>query len=382
MSSEVEAGRLESTTLTELADRDVVLGNDIPEPKPKANLYLQDLIRLHRIIAQLRQEYGGTPAAEDAATASIIAEAIYAHLAFGKLFELAGLKDVPQPYLSGPGRFVKATEGNPGTFSVLSEEDAKSKLSDAIMTTFTQEQDLGVNLADIPYVDLGNAMINVPPIITAAIVSDPKDAVLVPSRNLLDSHDKLYESQGGNRAIFNLASQLVTTNSLTSEKRVEAAIAILKGLSEAEVIEEDKDTRTTTLVSSSASRFLVRGKPPATILPGGSDSCWPSNYDAESEWAMLHPDQAAFFVLGFCFEVFLEKGIHLMASEDQMNPGVHTSVAAAMAAAATSKLAPPQPDPIMITTDADVLFGRGGSKFQLFCFFVLRIVGFDKADHY
>jgi hypothetical protein len=259
---------------------------------------------------------------------STLASRIYRLIVDGKPYELAGLKDVPKPFFRSPGRCL-ARDGAM-RYQVLSERDAHAAIVVLLRHEF-QRQDLVGWEQQAPYKDFRTAMAS-STAATVGIVPDPKDAIVL---NVADGNgDKLYESQGGNKAIFNLASQLVTSYTNDSEKRVEAALAIMKGLREAEVIEEDKESKTTTVVASNTSRYLLRT---------------PRNDDTIT-WSILDAAAAAEFTVIFVLEIFLEKGIHLLP------PGEVLGSAVALDKTMVKPSTEPVPDP----TDYDVLFGRGG----------------------
>ncbi|EEC46715.1 predicted protein [Phaeodactylum tricornutum CCAP 1055/1] len=259
---------------------------------------------------------------------STLASRIYRLIVDGKPYELAGLKDVPKPFFRSPGRCL-ARDGAM-RYQVLSERDAHAAIVVLLRHEF-QRQDLVGWEQQAPYKDFRTAMTS-STTATVGIVPDPKDAIVL---NVADGNgDKLYESQGGNKAIFNLASQLVTSYTNDSEKRVEAALAIMKGLREAEVIEEDKESKTTTVVASNTSRYLLRT---------------PRNDDTIT-WSILDAAAAAEFTVIFVLEIFLEKGIHLLP------PGEVLGSAVALDKTMVKPSTEPVPDP----TDYDVLFGRGG----------------------
>jgi len=323
-----------TTTLTP-TDRDVILGEG--SAGHKTNLLLQDIIRLHRILWKLHDKAPPTTRDEVKEMAIHIIELIQN----GKSFELAGLKDVPKQFMKSTGRFfgpnpnsTTNTNGG-GDWVLLPQEEIQKTMCDIILEDFKVD-DLGP-LTDMPYKDLkewitkkqdkdSNA---------APFMPEGRDAILLPCRDLLG--EKMYEHQAGNKTLFHLASQLVTSYSNSPEKRVEAALLIMKGLDDAETISIGEKEMTTT----SKTRYLIRTQ----------------REDQSIAWDIMDAVSAAEFTLIFTFEVFLEKEIHILPpSQIAGAGGVFTSSFPQELDDITPESIGPVPEP----TDHDVLFGRGG----------------------
>lgn len=259
----------------------------------------------------------------------------------GKAYELAGLKDVPKPFMKSQGRFLEK-EGD--SWNELDDEKAKKALASAMVEEFKVTDDLG-DLTVAPYKDWKEMMERPSQAVNndtdttdeeLIIVPQAKDAILLECVNA-STGDKMYEQQGGNKTIFNLASQLVTSYTTTCEKRVEAALILLKGFDEAELHDEDREKLPPAAISKT-SRFLVR-----TL----SD-------DHEVKWAALEGMGPAEFAVTFVFEVFLEKGIHNVVASSLEDIGAN------LASLPPTDTAKPGTVPVDEPTDYDVLFGRGG----------------------
>ena len=364
------------------SDRDVILGEG--SAGHKTNLLLQDMMRLWRILWKLQD---GKTVPETPEQAAPIADILYKLITNGKDYELAGLKDVPRPFMKSKGRFLQKQEGDDDSWKQLSEEEAKDALAKAMVAEFKLD-DLG-NLTQPPYKDL-KALMEQPPQVpspeaaarsdntdnspaVAIIFPQAKDAILLPCNEEV-YQDKLYETQRGNKTIFALASQLVTSFTNTSDKRVEAALTLLKGLHEAAEVHQEElqqqannsSGQPSEMQTSKTSRFLVR----RTL--GGPHG--------EVQLELLDAAGAAEFAVIFVFEVFLEKEILIPLSSA-------AAAAAAAAATATATATPadgatttsglvdigagianlpmtetvaPSSSPVPDPTDHDVLFGRGG----------------------
>jgi len=331
----------------QLHDRDVVIGAG--SAFHKTNLLLMDVIHLHRVIHVLSATSTSTNEGEQAGpkkggnkpNVAQLVDRFVNLIQKGKAFELAGWKDVPSPFMKSTGRFLsKVTMGtkdapdednNEDTEPVwkeLSDTEAKDALTKIVKAEI--ETDMP-RLTESPYKEFkailsrksqGDEPISMP---------EAKDVILLHTQG--PETDKIFDQQSSNRAIFSLASQYVTSFTNSPEKRVEAALAILQGIDEAEIIVEEaaKDKPAPTPTSKVA-RFLVRA----------------SKEDASLVWSVLDTVDAIEFVSIFVFEVYLEKEIHVPSTAGPTfgADGVDTSKEGTV----------PVPDP----TDHDVLFGRGG----------------------
>lgn len=323
----------DSSSSLQPTDRDCLLGEG--SAGHRTNLLLQDMMRLHRILWTLQDK----PVPKKKDQAMPIAESLFALIKNGKTYELAGLKDVPKPFMKSSGRFLEKKGDN---WEELDDDEAKENLAKAMIVEFGND-DLG-DLTQAPYKDLKDFMsrkseTNTDKDGAAVIFPQPKDAILLPCDSIESavSREKMYEQQIGNKTIFNLASQVVTIYTGTSEKRVEAALNIMKGLEEAELHEEDKDKTVPSNIPKN-SRFLLRST---------------SEDDGSVTWSILDATNATQFVVIFVFEVFLEKEISPSMA------GV-PDIGASIAHLAPSVAVSPSTEPVSAPTEHDVLLGRGG----------------------
>jgi hypothetical protein len=308
--------------------RDVIVGEG--SAGHRTNLLLQDMMRLHRIIWNLQ----GKDPPSTASEAMEIAENLFNLVKNGKEYELAGLKDVPKPFMKSKGRFLKKEDKN---WIEVADQDAKDALAGAMVEEFKND-DLG-DLTQSPFSHF-KEILERKATEDEALLPNPKDAVLFLCEDSAQG-EKMYEQQGGNRTVFNLASHLVSSTTRTVAMRVEAAIELLKGLDEAELHEEDKE-KVPAAVAAQNSRFLVR------LMEA----------DAKVNWKLLSGAEAAQFSLVFIFEVFLEKEIHLIAYNALGNP--LDTISEGIADLPSENMTQPGTEPIDEPNDWDVLFGRGG----------------------
>lgn len=344
--------------LVEPKFRDVIWG-DAPEGHV-INELMHDIIRLERIIWSLSDLPKPTEAKDVERVCLKIMNVIHK----GKPLELAGLKDVPRAFLRSTGRFLQKTDQG---YVVMSDEQAKEVLTQHILAEFQKEADLPTqNFRNSPYKEMreilktvkieGDEMSTLGSIDPASPssasdivhVPDSKDAILL--RRGASNADKLYESHNGNKLVFQLISQLVTSYTTQSEHRVEAALNLLQGLQDATVSGSPTSNDSTGL-----------GVTPvvATTSPGGVEVPVVNRKarfllrnireDESVFWSVLSPADASLFAICFAFEVYLEKEVYLQHGHqnrlvaEEMIPVMEYSQAAVEA-----------------PRDDDVLFGRGG----------------------
>jgi hypothetical protein len=298
----------------DINDRDIVLG----EEDRSTTLLFHDVVRLQRVLWTLHGKEAPVKE-QDLDDVFCLSQHVLTFLKQGRPYELAGLKDVPRPFLKAPGRFmVKSKTGE--DYEELPDEQAKDLIRAKLFQAF-QEDDLKAIITESPYREFKEILDRKVEEVSV-IVPVAKDAILFRVvDDTLNSHDaKVYEQQGANKVIFNLASTLVTTYASNPEKRVEAALMILKGLEDAELPSiEDKD-------GSRNARFLVRRH----------------QIDETVTWERVPPTDAAEFAVAFVYEVFLEKELNIAQ------------------AAENSEVVPASKSPVKDPTLYDVLFGRGG----------------------
>ena len=307
-----------------VASRDVLFGSDSREFV--VNHFLQDLVRLHRILYHVQGQEAPTTAAE----AGSIVDHVYHFITTGKGFHLAGIRNVPTPFLTSPGTFMTLEETKKGKQGVayqhktLSESAAKDKLAEYVLEEFAKPLD-GVDEKEAPYKEFAALLERFPVGIDSPenIVPTAKDAIFIDATDTHGVADRIQEHELGNKVIFNVSSTLVSSYTTTSEKRVEAALGILQGLDEAPVALPEGAEAT----DAPKARFLIRN----------------ITTDERSSWTLMDALQAAFVILAFTFEVYLEKGVHtadIPATHDEVQPSAG--------------------GPVEQPTDFDVLFGRGG----------------------
>ena len=325
--------------------RDVVLGTDNPDYV--RNDFLQDMVRLHRVLFVLQQP----PSDKDDESPSdgqidAMVVQMYTLLTEGKDYHLAGVRHVPAPSLSGAGGriFQGLEEGGKGK-PALKAKAAKALLAQLVRDEWTKPLD-GVNLQESPYPEC-RALLERYPVedskdkaaATTTTLPDlqptAKDAILIHATEGRSVADRVQEHELGNKVLFNMAAQLVTTYCTTPSKRVQAALALLHSLDDAQVVVQNPLTpqgaEAPVPPPGSKARFLVR-----TV-----------SEDERSSYTLLDAATAASFALAFVFEVYLEKGMHLPPE-----------VSAAIDPATLQPSSTPTTD--HAPTDFDVLFGRGG----------------------
>lgn len=280
-----------------------------------ANILLQDLIRFQKLVWKLS---GKEPPKTEAELDSI-ADHVIELILKGKKYELSGLRDVPSPFMDSTGQFMSKIGDE---WKVLDVADTKKQLLPAMLEEFKQED--AFDLTESPYKEL-KGYVEAQNDEEHVSIPDPKDVVLYRCEDKVN--DKLYDLQAGNKTIFNLASQVVTSFTNGSDRRIEAALNILNGVHEIEIQTEDEN-----ISSNKRARFLVRL----------------SNDDDNVVWDQLSPIQAAEFLVIFVFEVYLEKGVYSLPASGMVH-GIDTE-----------KSVPPSTEPVSEPTDYDVLFGRGG----------------------
>jgi hypothetical protein len=332
-----EAATIVQNAMVCPSDRDVILGEG--SAGHKTNFLLQDMIRLHRILWTLHDKPRPTTAAE----IQPMVDRIVAIIKRGKSFELAGLKDVPKPFMKSTGRFF-GKDNDTGGWKVLDDDEVNKIMIDVILDEFKMD-DLGL-LTDSPFCDLKEWITKNPGAPIIEFLPEAKDAILLPVEQVAD---KMYETQQGNKTIFHLASQLVTSHTNSPDKRVEAALSIMRGLDETLESMGSGDSTSKQATTTMKARFLIRSL----------------REDRSVAWHLMDSASAAEFTVIFVFEVFLEKEIHCtdtdkaysFRSSDTLSVGGNALEDMGDDNDAMNK---PSLVPIIEPTDHDVLFGRGG----------------------
>lgn len=306
------------------------------------NGFLLDLIRLHRIIYVLEEKEAPTKD-EDVKE---ITDHVYSLVTEGKDYMLAGVRTVPTPFMTSKGRFFDTESKEEDkeityTHKELSEECAKEKLTKLILEEFAKPLD-GVSDKESPYKEYKDILDRYPAEpkeeSEEAIVPSAKDAILIDSKDTRAVADRIQEHELGNKVIFNMASQVVTTYTTSVDKRVEAALAVMHSLDDAQVVVSNPLTpegaEATVPPPTQKARFLIRKL----------------NEEERSTWALMDAVSASFLLLCFVFEVYLQKGID-----------------AAEAPSNYPEVGPASTGAVDNPTDWDVLFGRKYLFFQFSC---------------
>ena len=299
------------------------------------NGFLIDLVRLHRIIYFVLEKEAPTKD-EDVKE---MTDQVYRIVTEGKDFHLAGIRTVPTPFMSSKGRILDTESKEEDkeityTHKELSEEAAKEKLSKLILEEFAKTLD-GVSDKESPYKEYKEILNRYPKdpkeVSKDPIVPSAKDAILIDVKDNRAVADRIQEHELGNKVIFNMASQVVTNYTTTTEKRVEATLTVMHSLDDAQVVvsnpltPEGAEAEAAVPPPSQKARFLIRK----------------FNDDERSTWALMDGISASFLLLCFVFEVYLQKGVNSVEV-----PATHPEVAPASTGAIDNP------------TDWDVLFGR------------------------
>ena len=316
----------------EPTSRDVVLGSDNREYV--MNDFLLDVARLHRVMYAL--EGKDKPIKED--QVKEITDHVYKLITEGKEHHLAGIRNVPTPFLTSNGRFLKVESTDDGKEIVyvhkeLPETEAKEELTKLLLEEFAKPLD--IQDKESPYREFAEMLKRYP--VEAKASKDPispsaKDAILIDASDTRAVSDRIQEHELGNKVLFNTVSQVVSTYTTTSEKRVEAALTVMHSIDDAHygvknpLTPEGAEAEAAVPPASQKARFLIRKV----------------GDDERSTWSLMDGASAAFLLLCLVFEVYLEKGVH--TNEVTNYPET--------LAGSTGAIENP--------TDFDVLFGRGG----------------------
>ena len=167
----VSASAIVQDALIAPRDRDVILGDG--SAGHKTNLLLQDMIRLHRLLWMLHEKPIPTMAQEIQPMVDRIVDMVKN----GKSFELAGLKDVPKPFMKSAGRFF-GKDSVTGGWKVLDDSEINAIMIEVVLEEF-KVNDLGV-LTDSPYSDLKDWITKNPVMPAMDFLPEAKDAILLP----------------------------------------------------------------------------------------------------------------------------------------------------------------------------------------------------------
>jgi hypothetical protein len=281
-------------------ERDVIVGQD----DNKANVLLRDLILLHRLLWRV-QDKEAPKGIEDV---SDLVSRLFKLMEGGRKYDLAGLKDVPTPFLVGKARFINGGKE-------LDESEATQFVAQMILEVFGQAS---TEIDQNPFKDKLSKFIGLPghsePSSNPQVVdaADIQDVILLRC-DVPQDEEKNYEHQNGNKNFFRLASQYVTADSNDPLKRLESTLLVLDGDAP---------------INDPQPRFLSQ--------------------DAKAVWSTVDRTEVAEFAVIFTYEVFLEK---------QMNGAYDDLKIDEKSQQDTAK---PSSVPIENPNSHDVLFGRGG----------------------
>ena len=217
--------KLESDTLIVLPPyplpRDVGFG----DTSHHATMLLNDLIRIHYALLKgdkTTKVY--TTPAEAAGLASRLSE----FMRDGRKYQLSGLKDVPQPFLIGKGRFF---EQSGDAWIEKTDEEAKVMVATSIVEQFATLESQNYFSAELEE-QVSTLTQNCDPASKAAddpssfSAPRPCDILFLLKDNDLD--DVLpYEQQSGNRHLLYLASLHVSGETNESAQRIDASFKII-----------------------------------------------------------------------------------------------------------------------------------------------------------
>jgi len=201
--------------------RDVSFG----DTSHHATMLLNDLIRIHYTLLKGDKT---TKLYTTPADAAGLASRLTEFLRDGRKYQLSGLKDVPQPFLTGHGRFF---EQSGDSWMEKTDEEAKAMIAKSIVEQFATMESQNYFSAELEEL-VTTLTQNCDP--TTKAPDDPStfsaprpcDILFLLKDNDLD--DILpYEQQSGNRHLLYLASLHVSGETNESAQRIEASFKIV-----------------------------------------------------------------------------------------------------------------------------------------------------------
>lgn len=322
-------------------DRDIIFDDVALEGQHKANLLLEDLIALHQIV--WRSSQGAPPKGE--VDVEVVTERLFQLMKKGKGRDLAGMKDVPTPFLVGAGRFLQK-DGSEWT--ELSDDEAKKLLKAKIFAALKKGEDAPDDSANLKELrkEFAEFLTEQEKEATEEAVEPTPTDVIFLQRNDTDS-DKTFNNQTGNKTMFALASQYVNAEVTTASKRLEAGLSVFLAKqpvdSDPAVAAAAAAVTAASADASKAKEEVGKGKPRFVLCKPGENE--------RRVYSLAKPVDAAEVTLMFVFEVWMEK--ELAAKRD--TPGGFDA-----SDSATFDYPKPSTDPVDAPTVHDVLFGRGG----------------------
>jgi hypothetical protein len=266
------------------SDRDVILVQEKDRKISllhRGNLLLTDLIRIHYLMSPIEKR---DPKEEK--DVEELATRLTQLMLHGKKFELAGLKDVPKPFLKGEGHFYEKKDK---TWKKFSEEEAKAFVAKTILSEF---KTLGAEKSDDPEMNEEVAVLVQAHSSGAKTESEdetthaaprPFDVLFLPVDFPVDD-SMPYEHQTGNKHTLFLASQHVASDTDTSQKRIAAALKVVTSKVE---------------INSGTDLIQRRPRPIIQLL-----------VENQNSWQEMERMDLGEFAVIFVFEVYLEKQIH------------------------------------------------------------------------
>lgn len=206
-------------------DRDVVVGDDTH----KGTMMLMDLIQLHYFI--VKKEKGGDVANMPTLEKDVdaLASRLTDLMLEGKKIVLSGIRDVPAPFLKGPGRFFEKV----GELSTeLSKEEAKAYVAKTVVAKFKEFSASALPAASEVESSVETLFHNCDPANrdpdepSQFSAPRPCDVLFLPIDYLWEE-SMPYEHQSGNKHLLYLASQYVATDTNDTHKRVDASFKLV-----------------------------------------------------------------------------------------------------------------------------------------------------------
>jgi hypothetical protein len=294
----------------ELSMRDVIVNVTTCALEQKTGILVRDLIYLDSVMKRA----AGKASDQNENSIDRLVDRIVDLVENGKGLAIAGLKDVPFPFMKSGGQFV--TPASDDDFHIMSSNDIQKFIKKFVLLQMRQVDVGDLDPSLFEYVRSCTASKSEHDGYNHLTIPASNDVILVSCSNY--RQDDMHEQHHANKVLFNLSSQIVTSSTSTSKLRVEAAFTMMKLLQEAH----------------SNAHFMSK---------------WVQD-DSSVLWKPLSFEQIAEFCLIFAFEVFLEKqidGVTLKKdqhSKSKQEESVENNNSA----------------PIREPTEYDVLFGRGG----------------------
>lgn len=304
-------------------DRDIVVDEEAGA-KHKGNMLLMDIIRFHYLVLSKDKDI---PSNEK--SVKDLSKRLTTLMLRGKSYELAGLKDVPKPFLKGEGRFLEMKDG---AWRVVGEKEATAFVTKTILSEFKMLNEAKAEEEDAELKGDVSVLLQNPGAgedkkadgkndTVAHSAPRPFDVLFLPVDFPVDESMTLYEHQSGNKHTLFLASQHVSSETNDSPKRLAAALKLV-----------------TTKVEINNGTEIVE-KYPRHIIQHLVEN--------QNSWQEMERLDLGEFAVVFVFEVYLEKQIH----------GTSASGTSSAKASSTNSDQPEDPPvPVDTPTSHDVLF--------------------------